>query len=934
MKSGRFFVCCLLIGLLVTAVSCQESDAETIVTKDNGTDNTASETNEPLLATTSEVEPETEPAPAAIDPAPGETSSNSHEQVERTIITFAVDSWEVGVYEELVTRFEEDNPDIKVEIVAADELTSGEQDAAIVSSSPYVDNFLLTLVQKADVVSTRIEPTLVPDGMLLNLEPLMNNDDNFNSTDYFPGALEKYQWRGGTWALPVSINYMVMLYDKDLFDRAGVAYPEVGWSWDDFLTIAQATTLREGAEVTQWGFSTHFSEPFVLVQAQVGSVFDFTDSPPTVRLEDPDVVTAHQWLASLYTEYEVMPSPFTFDGDINYDALIMAEKEKNVAMWLADLDSFAWSSGERNLGIVPFPVTADNPYSSPLGQDSSVLAISAGTLHPQEAWTWIEFLTQQEGDGPPYWGEGRLGVLPARRSVAEVSGVWDLMDEEVAMVARFASEHSFVPDDVGAGSEIFHEILPAIVADGADIGLVLAGAQQAFGQEAVERISQGDGVALVPPFTVAAPLSAQLEAGDIVVNFFATTGSSATYRVLAEEFHELHPDIVVRIHDPGAYGGEASVKAVAVEADAFDWWGTITTEEDLALVLPVQPLLNADADLTEADFFPAVFDQFRINGQVIGLPAQVQVPFLHYNKRLFDAAGVNYPEPGWTMDAFLQTAVALTRGEGEDEKVYGFTSDIYGLQGLEDFLSLQNVKLIDDSVDPPRTDFTSPHTISAMRWYTNLTTEYGVNPVYDIDSFDTGGANHQERLSLIENDRVALWNADPYADPFADRMAHIGVVPYPIGDSGTHAFTSVTGYYISADTQVREATWEWLKYLTTQDVGQHFVSARISTAESNAFAARVGAENADAWVTSLQQSVRGSFYSDYLQDLSSLMHHVARIAMDKAYRDIVDGELSVEEALQKAQDKVDIYRECIIDHGLLDTEDAAAATICMEAIDF
>ena len=44
---------------------------------------------------------------------------------------------------------------------------------------------------------------------------------------------------------------------------------------------------------------------------------------------------------------------------------------------------------------------------------------------------------------------------------------------------------------------------------------------------------------------------------------------------------------------------------------------------------------------------------------------------IHYNPRMFDEAGLDYPDPEWTWDDFLETAKALTSGEGGD-KVFGF----------------------------------------------------------------------------------------------------------------------------------------------------------------------------------------------------------------------------------------------------------------------
>jgi len=40
------------------------------------------------------------------------------------------------------------------------------------------------------------------------------------------------------WAIPAGVDMLVMFYNQDLFDQYDVPYPEVGWTWGDFLDTA------------------------------------------------------------------------------------------------------------------------------------------------------------------------------------------------------------------------------------------------------------------------------------------------------------------------------------------------------------------------------------------------------------------------------------------------------------------------------------------------------------------------------------------------------------------------------------------------------------------------------------------------------------------------------------------------------------------------
>ncbi len=909
----RILLYLLLVVLMGTAVGCKSSDADDNANTDATTD---------------------------------ETNRTTDETSDQTVITFAVNGWERGLYEDRVKAFEEAHPDIKVELVSADEIMGNrtQQGNSVVVEISDPGDELLNLVQAADVISWYIQPGFVGDGLLLNLAPLMEGDDNFDAADYYPGILEQYQWDGGTWGIPINASYTLIFYDKDLFDKAGVAYPEVGWSWDDFVATAQAVTLRDGDEVTQWGFSSQFIDPMQLVQAKVGPIFNLENEPPTARLEDPDVVAAFQWMADLFTKYEVSPyapPPESEEDFAAYEEIYKLMEEGKVAMWPDNAESYTWRAGERNIGAVPFPVADNYDHSSPISNfGGGILAVSAGTAHPQAAWEWIKFLTQQS-DGGFAFGPGGPVSLPARRSVAEASGVWDELDEELVPALRFAVEHGFTPIYPPGGSEELYQIVSSIIDKGRDAADVLAEAQKAFDSSTTEVMSEQTKATPVPDFTVAEPPSSQIEEGVTVVRFVVAGGDPSVYREAATQFHETHPDIVVKVEEPNFYNEEFSLQAMIGDADAFQWWNPIRSEDDLKTVLALQPLLDADPDLTEEDFFPAVLDQFRNQGQVVGLPGEAQIAFLSYNKRLFDAAGRAYPQPGWTLDEFLETAVAMTQGESEEDKIYGYVPDLYEMGDMMTFLTRQDVSLIDESVDPATANLADPNTIAALRWYTNLTTEYGVKPVFDLSSFDTFGSNpYEERQALIDNDRAAIWKDDQYGVVYYDEngevvsdeadRSHISVVPYPVGESGGGSFETVNGYYISAQTEVRQAAWEWLKYLTAQEsLAQIGLPARISAAESDAFAQRVGAEKAAILIAGVQNSTQAST-PDPFSEGNDWLGPAVMIGLQNAYNNVIKEEATVEEALQAAQEKADTYRQCIIVRDLVGSSDYQEFEACME----
>ena len=72
----------------------------------------------------------------------------------------------------------------------------------------------------------------VDQDALLPLNDIMTAQ-KFDSSIVTSKALEAFATGGKQYALPYSYSTVVLVYNKDLFDKAGVAYPTDSWTWKD-----------------------------------------------------------------------------------------------------------------------------------------------------------------------------------------------------------------------------------------------------------------------------------------------------------------------------------------------------------------------------------------------------------------------------------------------------------------------------------------------------------------------------------------------------------------------------------------------------------------------------------------------------------------------------------------------------------------------------
>ena len=864
-------------------------------------------------------------------PATAPASSTS---TAKTVLQFAVSGFQSEQYSDLIDAFESENPDVHISVVSIeDTLGTGPM------SSSWPDDAYTRLAAAADVIAATATRQAVQQGALLDLSEFFASDSTLTPDAFYPGLLESVQYDGKTWSVPVEASYQMIYYDKALFDRAGVAYPQPGWTWDDFLATAKALTVGSGDSVTQWGFVQPSFDPVTIVEARAGLLFDSSVNPPTARLSDAAVAEAVRWYTDLFLTHEVSPYHSQADqggpGRMFSNEGMRLIESGQAAMWFgANFQSFRVGgpdNQQQTTGVVPMPVDQAGDHST-LATVSG-FSISAGTQKADLAWRWIRYLAQAQGGqrrGPQ--GGRQIFVqssssgtsLPAMPSVAAAAGTWDNLDEGASAALKYAVDHAFIDTYDGTGYDTFTQAVVSVMDDGAAIETALADAQSQVETDIAAEVDAAP--TPVAGLVVAEEEQRALNAGAVIIDFGTSEGrfGGQSMTTLIDQFQAEHPDIIVEAGEPRGFE-DTSLAGLAEQYDCFQAAPALN-DESITSVVNLEPFLASDSTTRKEDFFPSVLEQFTYQGQVWGLPGSVTISVMNYNKDVFDAANVPYPTADWTTSDFLDKAVALTQGEDED-KVYGYVPSSFGVNDLIVMLDRLGADMLDESTDPPRLVFTTSTTIDAFRWFTSLATQYKVEPAASEDAGQPGGGPpHNE--SLINEGRAAMWmdagtgmgfrgfggivvQGGP-GGPGGTSTLNTGVVPLPAGLNSAKGsgFQSVTGYFISAQTAARQACWTWISFLTQQPTAVSGLPGRQSVAQSDEYRQRVGADRADAYLVSISSGSRASFFQR-LSDADNWLRF-ATMWLSDAYSRVISGETTVDEALDAVQQRVDSYRNCVI----------------------
>ncbi len=287
-------------------------------------------------------------------------------------------------YEPLVEAFEDQHRNITIELV--DGMFFGYEQLADVD---------VIIAPQSNIAD------LIDGGFAMSLHELIAQDDAFDLADFYPGAVEALTVQGQRWAIPYMADAIVMFYNRDLYDKHNVPYPDAGWTWQGFLDRAVSLTDES---VGEYGYAYQltgqmaFIEPMLLIYQHGGQVFDNPADPTALTLNEPLNVEALQWYADLIHRHGVAPPPVNRQMPFP-QAGVEAGK---YAMWLGFL-SDRWE--ELNVGVAPVPGDANAvTLGAVLG-----LFIRADTQDPQACWEWVKFVTNE---APPF-------LMPARRSLAE-----------------------------------------------------------------------------------------------------------------------------------------------------------------------------------------------------------------------------------------------------------------------------------------------------------------------------------------------------------------------------------------------------------------------------------------------------------------------------------------------------------------------------------
>ncbi|HEX2980429.1 MAG TPA: sugar ABC transporter substrate-binding protein [Anaerolineaceae bacterium] len=342
-------------------------------------------------ATQAADEPAETEAPAAVETeapeateAPAETAAPAAEPVTIKVVSFLTyDENTEGAEAKVVEAFQQAHPEITVDfqlLPYADYFTSLKTWIAG-GTAPDVASLDLAMLQE-----------LAAAGSLADLNPMIEAD-GYDLSAYYQSTLDMFAAKDGQYGLPASYSNVVMYYNKNLFDEAGLPYPDENMDWATFVDTAKKLTkdTNNDGNIDVFGTARLWWPYYMLLTGAT----PFDAEAKTCTLTEQNAIDGFQAMVDLTLNDKVAPSANDLAAQDDWHMF----EAGRIAMYPID----PWSVSEFNSVITDFDWDATTLPTGPSGKKVTFLfgnayAMLSGSTQQEAAFEFLKFVTGAEGD--------------------------------------------------------------------------------------------------------------------------------------------------------------------------------------------------------------------------------------------------------------------------------------------------------------------------------------------------------------------------------------------------------------------------------------------------------------------------------------------------------------------------------------------------------
>lgn len=326
-------------------------------------------------------------AAAAADTTAAPADTTAAASGEKTKLRWSL--WDISsttYYEPLITAFEAAHPDVEIEMV---DLGSTDYQTVLATE-------LTGSGSDFDVVTVKDVPgymTLVNKGVLEPLDSYI--EASGVDLGQYKGLTDQITVDNKLYELPFRNDFWVLFYNKDIFDKAGVAYPTNDMTFDEYDKLARSVTVdTPGSEV--YGAHYHTWRSAVQLFGVLDGKHTILDGTYDFLQPYYDLILAEQEDGVCQDYATLKTSGLHYSGAFAQGNIAMM----NMGSWFISTLIEKIKTGEytdcTNWGIAKYPHAEGVEAGSTLATITS-LAIPTTAPHKDLAWEFVNFVCGAEG---------------------------------------------------------------------------------------------------------------------------------------------------------------------------------------------------------------------------------------------------------------------------------------------------------------------------------------------------------------------------------------------------------------------------------------------------------------------------------------------------------------------------------------------------------
>ncbi len=289
---------------------------------------------------------------------------------------------------------------------------------------------------------------------------------------------------------------------------------------------------------------------------------------------------------------------------------------------------------------------------------------------------------------------------------------------------------------------------------------------------------------------------------------FWDTNQEPGMRAIADAYTALHPNVTIetQVTPWTEYWTKLEAAAMGGEMPDVMWMhaNQITKYVEAGALLDLN-----DLNYDYTPYPEGVTSLYLMNGVHYAIPKDYDTIALAYNKEIFDAAGVAYPDDTWDWAKLREVAIKLT---DKEKGIYGFGVPNTDQSGYHNFIYQNGGFVIKDGV----AGYDQAATQEAVQFYADLYLKDGVSP--SQESFTDMNADDQFCAGKLAMLYVGSWMMSSYTqNELINGKFDLAVLPQ--GKVRASIYNGL-GYAGAATTKNPEVVKDFLAFCGTEEANK------------------------------------------------------------------------------------------------------------------